>query len=393
MNDKPNFARRPALIVRQELGVFFVTTMKARQLLQLCYSDRLEAVANLGSDGYELRGTQRSLDHARLRSIADYIARIDSSFPNSIILAANFRQEDGLIEENEAIRWRVDVDAEGSYSLVVPTDTKLAAVIDGQHRLFAFAKTTASRLDNDLVCAVFLDLPKAMQAGLFATINSTQKPVDKSLTFELFGYNISEEPPENWSPDKLAVYLTRRLGSDLESPLRGRIAVSPEHGFELPPVTGNRWTISTAAVVTGIMKLFSSNPKRDANFLLGAHRRKRDDLDGIFNDQSPLRLMYLATNDQLLYLVVRNFLNACDRVFWRDAPPDSFIHRTVGVTALFKILRKLSSGAISEKNISVSYFEGFLAPARGIEFDRPEFSGSSGKGEGAIRRAIEEALA
>ena len=393
MNDVPPFLRRPALIVRQELGVFFVTTMKARELLQLCYSDRLEAVENLATDGYELRGTQRSLDHARLRSIADYIARIDSSFPNSIILAANFRQEDGLIEEDENLRWRVDGDASGSYSLVVPTTTKLAAVIDGQHRLFAYAKTTASRLDNDLVCAVFLDLPKAMQAGLFATINSTQKPVDKSLTFELFGYNISEEPPKNWSPDKLAVYLTRRLGSDLESPLRGRIAVAPEHGFELPPVSGGSWTISTAAVVTGILRLFSSNPKRDANFLLGASRRERVDLEGIFNDQSPLRLLYLSTNDQLLYLLVRNFLEACDLVFWKGAPPNSFIFRTVGVTALFKVLRKVAPDALAGRDISTPYFEALLRPAGGIQFDRPEYSGSSGKGEGAIRRAIEDAMA
>jgi hypothetical protein len=44
-----------------------------------------------------------------------------------------------------------------------------------------------------LVCSVYFDLPRPFQAQLFATINSTQKRVDRSLTYELFGYNIVEE--------------------------------------------------------------------------------------------------------------------------------------------------------------------------------------------------------
>jgi len=391
MIDEP-FLRRPALTVHQELGVFFVTTMKARELLQLCYSDRLEAVENVGTDGYELRGTQRTLDDARLRSIADYISRIDSSFPNTIILAANFRQEDGLIEEDDAVRWRIETAAGGERALIIPTRAKLAAVIDGQHRLFAYTKTSPNRLENDLVCAVFIDLPKAMQAGLFATINSTQKPVDRSLTFELFGYNISEEAAQQWSPDKLAVYLTRRLGADLESPLRGRITVAPEHDFEIPRGLGRPWRISTAAVVTGITKLFSGNPKRDANFLLSGRRRLRSELTGEFNDQSPLRPLYYETNDQLIYLMVRNYLNACDMVFWRHAPETSFIFRTIGVTALFKILRAIAPRALKSRKVSVDYFADLLMPAKNIDFSLPQYSGSSGKGEGAIRHAIEAVI-
>ena len=45
----------------------------------------------------------------------------------------------------------------------------------------------------ELLCAIFVDLPKPFQAQLFATINSTQKPVNKSLTYEMFGYNVDDE--------------------------------------------------------------------------------------------------------------------------------------------------------------------------------------------------------
>jgi hypothetical protein len=63
---------------------------------------------------------------------------------------------------------------------------------------------------------------------LLATINSTQKPVDRSLTYKLFGYNVSDEPEEFWTPDKLAVFPARKLGTDDESLLKGRITVAPE---------------------------------------------------------------------------------------------------------------------------------------------------------------------
>jgi hypothetical protein len=58
-------------------------------------------------------------------------------------------------------------------------------------------------------------------------LNSTQKRVDKSLTYELFGYNISEEKEEYWTPDKLAVFLTRKLNTEENSPLSGRILIAP----------------------------------------------------------------------------------------------------------------------------------------------------------------------
>lgn len=61
------------------------------------------------------------------------------------------------------------------------------------------------------------DLPLAYQAYLFATININQRKVDKSLAYEQFGYNLDDEEPESWAPDKLAVFFTRRLNLNPES--------------------------------------------------------------------------------------------------------------------------------------------------------------------------------
>jgi len=83
-----------------------------------------------------------------------------------------------------------------------------------------------ARQNMPLVCSVFLDLPNPFQAYVFATVNFNQKKVDRSLAYELFGFDTEDEPPQAWTPEKTAVFLTRRLNMDADSPLRGRIVVA-----------------------------------------------------------------------------------------------------------------------------------------------------------------------
>jgi DNA phosphorothioation-associated DGQHR protein 1 len=211
--------KRTGLIVTQPFGEFFVVSIPASLLLDVAYSDRL--TADRRDDGsYKLGGSQRPRAERRLNEIGLFIDTPSASFPNAIILAANYREEDGLIEEEENRKWSLSIDDGGpAGTLQIPTRAKLAPIIDGQHRLFGFnyAKDP-SRLDMPLLCAVFFDLPKPYQAFLFATINANQRPVSKSLTYELFGYNVEDESPEKWTPEKLAVFLSRKLGTDRDSP-------------------------------------------------------------------------------------------------------------------------------------------------------------------------------
>ena len=179
------FLKLPALELEQPGGVFYATSIPAARLLDLCFTDRLYAISS--GDGYELEGSQRELVDRRLRAVGRYINTDEAAFPNSIILAANCRSDDGTIEDDEALRWRIEFDNNHEYqSLVIPTDTPLAAIIDGQHRLFGFTRANLERQTIPILCSVFIDLPRPFQAYLFATINSTQKPVDRSQTYELF---------------------------------------------------------------------------------------------------------------------------------------------------------------------------------------------------------------
>lgn len=393
-----------ALRVEQPIGIYYIAILQARVLLQVAFSDVLSASLGEGAENYVLDGTQRLVQPKRLDAIADYINRTDSAFPNSIILAANFRKEDGLIEDDDleveyghpeatGRRWSVDEQDDGCCTLVIPTKEKLAAIIDGQHRLFSFVKARPDRLDMELICSIFLDLPKPYQAQLFATINSTQKPVDKSLTYELFGYNLDEEVEELWSPDKLAVFLTRKLGTESKSPLLGRIVIAPRKDEALQRLTKDvAWKISTAVVVEGIMRLITSNPKKDSAYLYDAEHKNRNVLSDLRKDKSPLRQLYLDSQDTVIYTMTLNYLIACQQVFWHDAELGSFITKTIGVQALFDILRGLSKSAYDARDISVKHFVTQFSSAGDIDFADDYFRNASGSGRSTIRRAIEKEM-
>ena len=391
-----------ALRVEQPIGVYYVAILPARVLLDVAFSDVLSASLDEAGEYYELDGTQRLVQPKRLQAIADYINRTDSAFPNSIILAANYRRDDGLIadddEEDELgqsvpnNRWTIEGE-DDCCTLRIPTREKLAAIIDGQHRLFAFAHARPARLDMNLICSIFLDLPRPFQAHLFATINSTQKPVDKSLTYELFGYNVEEEDESYWSPDKLAVFLTRRLGTDEKSPMKGRIVIAPKKDAALLRLTqGAKWRVSTAVVVEGIMRLFTSNPKKDTTSLLEGERKARSSLGGVRKDKSPLRDVYLSSGDTVIYTMTLNYLTACEDTFWKDSSAGSFITKTVGVQALFDVLRTLAKDAYDKRDISVPYFHKKLKAAGEIDFSDEIFRNASGSGRSTIRKAILKAI-
>ena len=397
-----------ALRVEQPIGAFYVAVLPAELLLQVAASDRMSATMNSDGNGYQLEGTQRVIQDKRLTEIADYIGRTDAAFPNSIIIASNYDRETGFDQgeledistededtEIDASRvWTVARSRNGDYRLTIPTNEKLAAVIDGQHRLFSFAKADINVIRGmNLLCSIFLDLPKSLQAQLFATINSTQKRVDRSLTFELFGYNVADEQEEYWTPDKLAVFFTRKLSTNDDSPLQGKILVAPKRDSALQELASRAsWQVSTAVVVDGILRLFSSNPKRDSNAMRTGNGRTRRCLTRGPKDRSPLRTVFIEGNDALLYKMVLNYVRACDQVFWSDFHEDSFIVKTVGVQAVFDILRKLAGQAYEDRDISVGYFTDRIALAGEIDFAEERFRNASGSGRSFIRRTIESAI-
>jgi DNA phosphorothioation-associated DGQHR protein 1 len=383
------------LLLSQPFGEFFIAPIPARILLDVAYGDRLKAERQVGGS-YELFGSQRKKSDPRLREIGQFIDSQTASFPNSIILAANYKEDDGLIEEQEGQKWSLAPDAEyRTGMLTIPTKTKLAPIIDGQHRLFGFNYVKdKSRLEMVLLCAIFFDLPKPYQAFLFATINANQRPVSKSLTYELFGYNVQDESPDKWTPEKFAVFLTRKLGSDADSPFQNHITIAAENDFAPRMADVRRqhgWAVSTATVVEGILRLISSNPKRDAYSMGGSSTyegKSRSILNIQTGDRSPLRQLYILMSDDLIYTGVRNFFTAVNLTLWEDASASSLIRKTVGVQALFDLARKIMGERVSKRDFRTPQFQEILAPARGLDFADPFFQ-TSGTGRQRIRNMLE----
>lgn len=393
-----NFFHTSILVVKQPLGDFYLAAIPANILLQICYSHRLQAV--LQNDGnYTLEGSQRAILEPRLRDIGQFIDSIEAAFPNSIILAANFREATGEVEDDDRLRWTLTLNEVGDAgTLVIPHSDKLAAIIDGQHRLFGFQFASAARRQMPMVCAIYFDLPKPYQAFLFATINSNQKSVDRSQTYELFGYNVDDEPPLSWTPDKLAVFLARKLNADSDSPFYRHIVIAAENDIVQSMSAARRagdWMVSTATIVGGILKLISKNPKRDAYRMHekpASAGRCRSLLEaGPAEGQMPLREYYRDGNDTVIYRVVKNYFSAASAVLWQKTEP-GFIRKTIGIQALFDILRELIPGALQGKDVSAEYFKKHLSKARNVDF-ADDFYQASGTGRTRIKNSLKLALA
>ncbi|WP_103191865.1 DGQHR domain-containing protein [Formosa algae] len=154
--------RIKALKVSQPLGDFFVISIKARILKNISFS---EPLTYLSDDG-KMKGNQRQINTKRLSEIGKYIDTAEMTFPNSIILSVNNQPDGSIIEEKES-RWEL-IEENGDYIIEFNEDVMAASIIDGQHRMKGFEYIqNESRLEMDLLCSVFFDLPNPYQAYHF----------------------------------------------------------------------------------------------------------------------------------------------------------------------------------------------------------------------------------
>lgn len=382
-----NFLELSALRLDQPLGSFFVVSIRAQDLLEISFSEELQYRDEVGN----VKGTQRKLNVPRLKEIARYIDSVEMAFPNSIILAANYDGLEGRLIEEPSEMWRFESDGFGNTGkLIIPKKKRLAAIIDGQHRLRAFDFVSKQeRKDIDLVCSVYFDLPNSYQAFLFATINANQKKVDKSLALEQFGFNVGDEPESSWTPEKLAVFLSRKLNIDKQSPFYQHIKVAPKDDNKLFSTPVNTtWSISTATIVEGILGLISSNPKRDrvemqqATIFKGRSRKMIKE----FRDSSPLRIHFIEIKDQTIYDTVLAYFGVAKELFWTSPSKETYIVKTVGIQALFDILKMILLHARAEFPEQVD-FRNFLLPSASVSFS-DKFFQASGIGRSRIRNLI-----
>lgn len=391
---KIKFLDRPAIRIEQPLGIFYAFSLNAQTLNKLTYSQPAEARKKMEgeaaeSGGYSIFGTQRKESPNRLNEISKFIRSSEATFPNSIILAANYDDEGRLIED-ESARWVIHNENGQDYIRIPILDSPTASIIDGQHRLHAFEllDAQAPHRDMELLCVVFLELPTPYHAYVFATINFNQKKVDRSLAYELFGFDVEERESKYWAPETLAVFIARLLNTTENSPLKGCIVpVAETLGIESSEANNNL-RVSMATMVDGILKLISKKPKEDRYEI----RRPENVTVGRealpTNTILPLRSFYLANNDKAIYNILFNYFYAVNQTIWRAAHPDSYLKKTIGIQALFELLQYLLSKLeITETNFSIESLSARLKVCQNLDPDGAKYE-ASGIGKTAIKNDL-----
>ena len=155
-----------AIQVLQGKREFFLTVLTAKQLVGISY------VAVRGQSDEE-GAVQRIFNRERLASLRRY-ALHEGSYPSSIVL--NWTAEE-LPSFDEGV-------------LSMSLNPRSAQIIDGQHRVEGLraAIEEISHIGNTQIpVSIYVGLNTKECADLFLSINTEQKPVPRSLVFDLYG--------------------------------------------------------------------------------------------------------------------------------------------------------------------------------------------------------------
>jgi len=177
---------------------------------------------------------QRPLNRQRIKSIKDFILS-GGMFLNTFIL--NWTEADSQpIFENG--------------SLKIPYIPSTAQVIDGQHRLAGFQeaiKEDNSIGEKELIVSISIGLTTKQAASIFLNINSEQKPVPKSLIYDLYG--IVEDDRE--FPINRANDIASELNENKDSPYYNAI--------KYPGAPRGAGFIDLSTVVSSLKKHFEQD--------------------------------------------------------------------------------------------------------------------------------------
>jgi DGQHR domain-containing protein len=172
--------------VRSSMGArnFFSFSLSPAQLLKIAYVSHRRRGSEAGAGAY-----QRMMSKSRLKEIRRFVESDDAIFPTNIVLNV------------EGVKRFEKTKQEGSAStatlgwLTLKPRYRSAWVIDGQHRLFAYADSGKAEKAS-LTVVAFENLDPTSQAQLFVDINAKQKSVKQALLQELYAdlHKDAEDP-------------------------------------------------------------------------------------------------------------------------------------------------------------------------------------------------------
>lgn len=195
-------------LVRQGDHRFYTLTIPSKVLASCSFAT--------SKDENPADGFQRVLDANRAQEIADYIDA-GGTIPSSIVLSAQPESSFRSVDRSKTIAFKF-----GPFAFLI---------IDGQHRVFGFAKAkTAFRVP----VVIYDNLTKENEARLFIDINTKQKPVPKELLLAIKSLAKSESDIESTLSQVFDLF-----HSDSKSSLLGLTSSTKKASAKLDRVTFN----------------------------------------------------------------------------------------------------------------------------------------------------------
>lgn len=246
-------------LYRNNDHIILVTAIKFKDLKNIVkFTQRTSSkwADNTDENDESSKFYQRQTNELRVKDIKKYISstllsndETEILFPSSMILSI-------YSESNE-----FEKDDFNVIDFKLPTEKESCLIVDGQHRMRAMfelyrelenklyqRENLEKILDYKFNCTILVDYDIWEQAKIFASVNFNQKPVDRSLYYDIFG-----EIPQSGKDEKLSdLYVAHELGKFLNSSNK-----SPLKGF-VKNFNSNSGFISQAFLTQQILRLLGT---------------------------------------------------------------------------------------------------------------------------------------
>ncbi|WP_251978740.1 DGQHR domain-containing protein [Salinicola avicenniae] len=217
-----------AIEVAQREQSFYLANIKAKHLSAVSY------VSVRGQDS-EPGAVQRYLNPRRIAGIKEY-TQLQGNFPAALVL-------NWVCEEHEIVFDNDEIE--------IPLVERSAQLIDGQHRLSGIKeaiKEDEAIAELELPVSIYIGLNTKQCANIFLSINTEQKPVPRSLVYDLYSVADDEivDPAAARARD-----IVDALNNEEDSPYYQEIKV--------PGTPRRKGGIALSTAVTAIKPIVESN--------------------------------------------------------------------------------------------------------------------------------------
>lgn len=165
---------RTAFEIIQPGSKMYIFSLNPYELLQIAYVFRRSL--------HEKEAYQRMIKENRIDRISKFLAMINTTLPNNVIISFDKDVENEISYDNN------------THEITIPLKYCSAWIVDGQHRLYGFTRTKyskAPRIENrklkkfELIVVGIKNLDEQKQASMFIDINYNQQRIDRTLLCDL----------------------------------------------------------------------------------------------------------------------------------------------------------------------------------------------------------------